>query len=256
METRVAEVADGVYQLMTHLEDMDFALNQYLLTGEEPLLFHTGMRSVFPLVSAAVERVIPVETLRWISFGHVEAYECGSMNEWLAAAPHATVIQGAIGCMVSIGDLADRPPRALQRGEKLDIGDRCIEWIDTPHVPHAWEAGVLFEHTTRTLLCGDLFSRSGYYPPSTTDDIVAPASAAEDGFASMSLHPASASTIRRLAELDISALALMHGPVFTGDCADALHGLAHDTDQRIHGAATTPDGHRERGEGPRSKDIR
>lgn len=240
METRIAEVADGVYQLMTHLADMDFALIQYLLTGEEPVLFHTGMRSLFPLVSAAVQRVIPVETLRWISFGHVEADECGSMNQWLAAAPHATVIQGAVGCMVSIGDLADRPPRSLQHGEKLDIGDRFIEWVDTPHVPHAWEAGVLFDHTTRTLFCGDLFSRNGYYSPTTTDDIVAPASAAEDGFASMSLHPASASTIRRLAEFDLSALALMHGPVFCGDCAGALDGLAHDTNQRMHRAARTP----------------
>ena len=238
METRVAEVTDGVYQLMTYIADMDFALNQYLLTGEEPLLFHTGMRSLFPLVSAAMKQVIPIESLRWISFGHVEADECGSMNQWLAAAPRATVIQGTVGCMVSIGDLADRPPRPLQPGETLDIGGRCIEWIDTPHVPHAWEAGVLFDHTTRTLLCGDLFSRSGYYPATTTDDIVAPASAAEDGFASMSLHPASGSTIRHLAELDITTLALMHGPTFTGDCADALHGLADDIDQRIHRAAT------------------
>ena len=233
METRVAEIGEGTYQLMTYLEDMDFAVNQYLLTGDEPLLFHTGMRGLFPLVADAVERLIPIASLRWIGFGHVEADECGSMNEWLAAAPDATVIQGAVGCMVSIDDMADRPPRPLDPGETLDVGSHRLEWIDTPHVPHAWEAGVLFDHTTRLLLCGDLFSRNGRYPPTTTDDIVAPAIEAEDGFASMSLHPASGSIIRDLAERDISALALMHGPVFIGDCREALHGLAHDTERRI-----------------------
>ena len=233
METRVAEVGDGIYQLMTYLEEMDFAVNQYLVTGEEPLLFHTGMRGLFPLVTGAVERVMPIASLRWIGFGHVEADECGSMNQWLSAAPDATVIHGTLGCMVSIGDMADRLPRPLGPGEKLDIGGHRLEWIDTPHVPHAWEAGVLLDHTTHTLLCGDLFSRVGHYPPTTADDIVAPADEAEDGFASMSLHPASGSTIRRLAELDIDALALMHGPVFTGDCRDALHGLADSTDRRI-----------------------
>ncbi len=153
-ETCVAEVADGTYQLMTYLEEMDFAVNQYLLTGEEPLLFHTGMRGIFPLVADAVARVVPVDSLRWISFGHVEADECGSLNDWLAAAPEATVVQGATGCMVSIGDMAARAPRPLAPGEKLDIGSHCVEWIDTPHVPHAWEAGVLYDHTTKTLLCG------------------------------------------------------------------------------------------------------
>ena len=240
METRVAEVGDGIYQLMTYLEDMDFAVNQYLLTGEEPLLFHTGMRGLFPLVAEAVGRVTPVPSLRWISFGHVEADECGSMNEWLAAAPNATVIHGPLGCMVSIGDMADRSPRALEPGEKLAIGDHCLEWIATPHVPHAWEAGVLLDHSTRTLLCGDLFSRNGDYPPTTTDDIVGPASEAEDGFPSMSLHPASGSIIRDLARHDVVALALMHGPVFTGDCSDALEGLADDTERRLMRARTRP----------------
>jgi flavorubredoxin len=238
METRVAKVGDGIYQLMTYLDEMDFAVNQYLLTGDEPFLFHTGMRGLFPLVADAVAQVMPVASLRWIGFGHVEADECGSMNEWLAAAPDATVIHGALGCMLSIGDMADRPPRAFEPGEKLDIGGHRLEWIDTPHVPHAWEAGVLFDHTTRTLLCGDLFSRNGHYPPTTTDDVVVPASEAEDSFASMSLHPASGTIIRSLAAHDIAALALMHGPVFTGDCHDALRRLADDTEHRIARAST------------------
>jgi flavorubredoxin len=233
METRVAEVADGTYQLTTYLEEMDFAVNQYLLTGDEPLLFHTGMRGLFPLVAEAAARVLPLESLRWIGFGHVEADECGAVNEWLAAAPDATVVHGSVGCMVSIGDLADRLPRPLEPGEKLDLGGHCVEWIDTPHVPHAWEAGVLFDHTTGTLCCGDLFSCYGDYAPTTTDDIVAPAIAAEDGFPSMSLHPATGATIRRLARLEPARLALMHGPVFTGDCGDALHRLADDADRRI-----------------------
>ena len=233
METRVAEVADGTYQLTTYLEEMDFAVNQYLLTGDEPLLFHTGMRGLFPLVAEAVATVLPPASVRWIGFGHVEADECGSLNEWLAVAPDATVIHGGVGCMVSIGDLADRPPRPLEPGETLDLGGHCVEWIDTPHVPHAWEAGVLFDHTTGTLFCGDLFSCYGNYAPTTTDDIVTPAIAAEDGFPSMSLHPATGSTIRRLADLEPTALALMHGPVFTGDCGDALHRLADDADRRI-----------------------
>ena len=233
METRVAEVGDGIHQLMTYLPELDFAVNQYVLTGEEPLLFHTGMRSLFPDVSEAVGHLIPLESLRWIGFGHVEADECGSMNEWLAAAPAATVVQGAIGCMVSIGDLADRPPRPLAPGEKLETGGHQLEWIDTPHVPHAWEAGVLFDHATRTLFCGDLFSQYGNYSAATTDDIVDPAIAAEDAFPSMSLHPASGSIIRALAALDVATLAPMHGPVFTGDCRHALRALADDADRRV-----------------------
>ena len=233
MKTRVAEVADGTYQLTTYLEEMDFAVNQYLVAGEQPLLFHTGMRGLFPLVVDAVASVLPPASVRWIGFGHLEADECGSMNEWLAIAPDATVIHGHIGCMLSIGDLADRPPRPLAPGEKFDLGDHCVEWVDTPHVPHGWEAGVLFDHATGTLFCGDLFAANGDYAPTTTDDIVAPAIEAEDGFPSMSLHPASGDRIRGLTRLEPARLALMHGPVFTGDCGDALHRLAADADRRV-----------------------
>jgi flavorubredoxin len=232
MEIRVTEVADGVHQLSTFV-DAPVGFNQYLITADEPLLFHTGMRQTFPLVAAGVSKVLPPETLRWVSFGHVEADECGSMNNWLTIAPHATVAQSQIGCMVSIGDLADRPPRALADGEKLDIGDHLLQWFDTPHVPHAWEAGVLYDATTKTLFCGDLFTRFGEYEASTTDDIVAPAVQAEDDApGSLSLHPSSATTIRRLAELDIETLAPMHAPAFTGDCHAALMDLAADFHRR------------------------
>jgi flavorubredoxin len=171
-----------------------------------------------------------------VSFGHVEADECGSMNEWLALAPQSTVVQSQIGCMLSLEDLADRPPRPLADGESLDIGGHVLQWLDTPHVPHAWEAGVLYDSTTRTLFCGDLFTRFGEYEPITDDDIVGPAVEAEDMEpGSLSLHPSSAATIRRLAELDVETLAPMHAPAFSGDCRLALLGLAEDFDRRIVG---------------------
>jgi flavorubredoxin len=224
METRVTEVADGIHQLSTHIDEIDFGFNQYVVTADEPLLFHTGMRGTFPLVSDAASKVLPVESMRWITFGHVEADECGSMNEWLAAAPNATVAQGMTGCMVSLSDLADREPRPLADGESFDIGGHVMRWFDTPHVPHAWEAGALYDETTRTLFCGDLFTQWGRFPATTTDDIVGPA--IDQDLMWMSLGPNTGSTIRRLADLDVDALAQMHGPVYTGDCRTALLDLA------------------------------
>jgi flavorubredoxin len=237
METRLTEIADGIHQITTYLPAMDFSLNQYLLLGADPLLFHTGMRGMFPSVAEAVSRVIPPEDLRWISFGHVEADECGSMNEWLHTAPHAIVAQGMTGCMVSITDLADRAPRPLADGEVLDIGGRRLRWIDTPHVPHCWEAGLLYDETTRTLLCGDLFTQTGRYPASTTGDILGPAMASEDTFpGSSSLAPTSGTTVRQLADLNINTLAPMHGPTFTGNCYLSLIGLADNFDERVRQA--------------------
>jgi flavorubredoxin len=238
VEIRLTEIASGVHQLTTYLPEMDFSLNQFVVDADEPLLFHTGMRSMFPSVSATVSRVLPRDRVRWIAFGHIEADECGSMNEWLTAAPKSTVVQSTTGCMVSIGDLADREPRPLADGEVLDIGGHALRWIDTPHVPHAWEAGLLYDETTRTLFSGDLFTQMGQYAPSTTGDIVGPAVAAEDSFpGSSSLHPASGATIRRLASLEVDTLAPMHGPAFTGDCRQALLDLADDFDKRIAGVA-------------------
>jgi flavorubredoxin len=233
MDTRVTEVADGIHQLSTFV-GAPVGFNQYLVEADEPLLFHAGLRGLFPSVSAGVATVLPPESLRWVTFGHVEADESGAMNDWLAVAPQATVAQSVIGCLVSLEDLADRPPRALEDGERFDIGGHVMQWFDTPHVPHAWEAGVLYDETTKTLFCGDLFTRYGEYEASTSDDIVGPAVEAED-FApgSLSLHPSSAAIIRRLAELDVDTLALMHGPAFTGDCRTALLDLATDFERRI-----------------------
>ena len=232
MEARTTEVADGVFQITTHIEQMDFSFNQYLVTGDEPMLFHTGGRGLFPGVREAVASVLPVESLRWISFGHVEADECGSMNQWLAAAPAASVTHGMTGCMVSLNDLCDRPPVAIANGDARDIGGHVMQWHDTPHVPHGWEAGVIYDASTKTLFCGDLFTRLGSFAPSSDADVVGPAIAAEDLFHASSLNPNSGVIVRGLAELDVNTLALMHGPAYTGDCRAALLALADDFDRR------------------------
>ena len=239
METRVTEIAQDTYQLTNYVAEADFCFNQFLVAGEEPLLFHTGPRQMFPLVSAAVGRIVAPESLRWITFGHVEADECGSMNDWMSLAPQATVAHSAIGCMVQLNDLADRPPQPLEDGDVLDIGGHRLRWIYTPHVPHGWEAGVLYDETTGTLLCGDLFTQTGAFTPTTTGDIVGPASAAEDMFSGYSLAPDSGAKIRQLADLDVATLALMHGPTFVGDCPTALRDLADDIDRRIAARSLT-----------------
>jgi flavorubredoxin len=181
---------------------------------------------MFPLVSAALATIMPIERLRWIAFGHLEADESGSMNLWLAAAPQAQVVHGQTACMVSLNDLADRPPRALANGEVLDIGGRRVHYIDTPHVPHAWESGLIYEEITRTLFCGDLFTQLGQGPAITKHSIVGAAVAVENAFHLTSLTPATGSTIRMLAALKPMRLAVMHGSCYEGDCAAALSGLA------------------------------
>jgi len=238
METTVHEIADGVYRLSTYLPDISpagFTMNQFLIDADEPLLSHCGLRRLFPLVSEAVSRVLPVERLRWITFGHVEADECGAMNQWLAAAPSAQVAHGELGCAISVADMADRPPRPLAEGEVLDIGGHRLRQISTPHVPHAWEAQVLFDESTGTLLCGDLFTRTGNGAALVHDtDMVSPALEAEDVFHDTCLTPSTAPTTRSLAELEPRTLALMHGPSFAGDCAGALRDLADAYAHRVN----------------------
>lgn len=229
MQTRTHEIAAGIYRLSTCVPDAapgGFTFNQFLVDADEPLLFHTGPRRMFPLVSQAVARIVPLAKLRWITFGHVESDECGAMNEFLAAAPHAEVAHGAIGCMVSLDDLCDRAPRKLADGEVLDLGGKRVRHIDTPHVPHNWEARVLYEEKTGTLFCGDLFTHAGDGPALTEADIVEPALAAEAMFHFSALSPATAPTIRRLAALDPQMLALMHGSSTRTRCREALTSLA------------------------------
>lgn len=228
METRIHEIADGVYRLSTFVPAVTpdgFTFNQFLIQAEEPMLFHCGQRALFDGVAEAVARVLPVGRLRWIGFGHVEADECGAMNAWLAAAPRASVVHSQVACDVSLNDLADRPPRALADGEALDLGGKRLRWIDTPHVPHGWEAGVFYEETAGTLFCGDLLTHTGDPDPLTSADVLGPAIAAEEAFGAMSLNPGSDTILRRLAELAPRTLALMHGSSFAGDGAAALRGL-------------------------------
>lgn len=238
MEARINEIADGIFRLSVRVDAIappaGFTFNHFLVLGDEPLLFHTGLRRMFPLLREAVGRLLPPERLRWIAFGHYEADECGAMNEWLAVAPQAGVAHGQTGCMVSLNDMADRPPRVLQDGEVIDLGKgRRVRYIDTPHIPHGWDAGVLYEEGSGTLLCGDLFTQIGDGLALTDTDIVGPSIAAEDLFRFSSLNPGMGRTIRRLADIAPKTLALMHGPSFNGDCAAALRGLADDYDARV-----------------------
>ena len=237
METRVHEIADGVYRLSTFVPAVTpegFTFNQFLIDADEPMLFHTGMRGLFPAVSAAVATVMPVARLRWIGFGHVEADECGAMNAWLAAAPQATVAYGQLGCDVSLNDLADRPPRALADGEVLDLGGKRMRWLDTPHVPHGWEAGCFYEETAATLFCGDLLTHGGDPEPLTSADVLGAAIAMEEASGAMSHAPRTGAELRRLAALAPKTLALMHGSSFAGDGAKALLGLSEWCDARAN----------------------
>jgi len=229
MTARIDEIEQGIFRMSVYVPGIGpphgFTFNSFLIVDEEPLLFHAGQRAMFPLFRDAVASIMPVERLRWISFGHVEADECGAMNLWLAAAPESRVVHGQTACDISLNDLADRPPRAVGDGDLIMSGRRRVRFLATPHVPHGWESGIIWEETSRTLFCGDLFTQLGS-AAITTEDILAGAIAAEELFHGTSIGPATAPTLRRLAVLRPRTLALMHGPTYRGDCADALHRLA------------------------------
>ena len=220
-DSRVEEIADGIYRVSTCLPhavgDRDLTINQFLVLADEPLLFHTGLRASFTETSAAVEQVLPLGRLRWLSFGHVEADECGAMNHYLAAAPRIEVAFGALGCRVSVDDLADRLPRRLAPGEAIDLGGRRVVALPTPHAPHNAEAQVLFEETTGTLLCGDLFSQLGDGPAVTTGRLVDDAVEAEAVLSWASPGAPVPEALERLADLEPRTLAVMHGSSFEGD---------------------------------------
>jgi flavorubredoxin len=221
-----------------------FTFNQFLVDAEEPLLYHTGMRGLFPLVSEAVARVLPVERLRWIAFAHLEADECGAMNEFLAAAPHAQVAHGALGCVLSLDDQALRPPRPLADGEVIDLGGaglaRRVVEVPTPHVPHNWESHVFFEQETGTLFCGDLLTQLGNGPAIVGDDLLEAAVLAEDVFHQTSLGPLVPATYRRLADLQPRRLAIMHGSSYEGDAAGLLRAMADVYEQRLGRSDAAP----------------
>lgn len=228
MQTKVEEIAPDIFRLSTLIPDAapgGFTFNQFLVRDEQPFLFHTGLRQLHPLVSGAVASLVDLSDLRWISFAHVEADECGAMNQFLAEAPHAEVVHGGLACLVSLNDLADRPPHVIDR-EALDLGGHRLRFIPTPHVPHGWESGLWFDETSRTLFAGDLFTAFGDGPAVTGDDLVAPAMEAEEVLRPTALTPGLGPTLGQLADLDPATLAVMHGSSFTGDGAAQLRSLA------------------------------
>ena len=228
--TNVHEIADGIYRISTPVAvdgGGTFSFNQYLIADDVPLLFHTGPRRMFPLVREAVASVLPVDTLRHIAFSHVEADECGALNEWLAVAPQAAPLCGTVAAMVSITDLADRAPRALADGESLALGRHTVRWLDAPHLPHGWECGFLSEDSTATLLCGDLFTQGGDGLPALTEsDILGPSEAFRRQMDYFSHTRHARALLDKLAACRPSTLACMHGSAWRGDGAALLRALA------------------------------
>jgi flavorubredoxin len=231
--TNVHEIASGTFRISVPVPATQipggFTFNQFLVVDDAPLLFHTGPRRLFPLVKAAVEHVLGgAEKLRYVGFSHVEADECGALNEWLGVAPQAEAICSKVAAMVSVSDFALRPARGLADHEELSLGKKRIQWLDTPHLPHNWECGYLFETTERTLFCGDVLTQSGSDgPPITEADVVAPAAAACRAFANMfAIEANTRSLLEKLARTEATTLALMHGSSFRGDGARALRDFA------------------------------
>ena len=231
MTTRTDEIADGIFRISTSVPipaiPGGFTFNQILIRDAAPLLFHTGPRRLFEATRAAIEKVLPVASLRYLGYSHFEADECGAMNDFLALAPAAVPLCGRVSAMVSMGDVADRPPRAMRDGEELDLGHHRIQWLDTPHVPHGWDAGLIWEATTRTLFCGDLFTQpGGDLPPVTEGDILGPSQAMRAGMDYYSCPEKARTTLARLAELRPDLLATMHGSSYRGDGAALLKALS------------------------------
>jgi flavorubredoxin len=237
METRIDLIADRIHRISTYTPDGPpggITFNQFLVTGDQALLVHTGMRHQFPAVRDAVATVVDPAQLRWITSTHASRPdEYGALDEWLSIAKGAEAVHGQVGCFLCLDDLATRPPRPLADGEVLDLGGPRLRWMDTPHVPGPWEAGVLFEESTATLFCGDLFSRTGPAEVTTHDDVVESAIAHDQLMHGYATTPATGTTLRRLAATRPQRLAMMHGPTFVGDGASALERLADYFDAEL-----------------------
>ena len=230
--TRIDEISDGIYRISTPFKEIPggFSFNQYLIAGDEPLLFHTGSRRLRPVVQEAISSVIDVKDLRYIGFSHFESDECGSLNEFLSVAPNAVPLCGRVNAMIN-GDSFDRPARVLADGEALSMGKYRVRWFDTPHLPHAWECGYLMEETTGTLLCGDLFTQGGAdLPPLTSSDILAPSESFRKKMDYFSHTKNARSLIDRLASANPKVLACMHGSAWQGDGGKLLVALAEELD--------------------------
>ena len=228
--TAIDRIADDVYRISTPFAPPGtggFTFNQFLIVDERPLLYHTGPKKLFAATSGAIARVLPVARLRYVAFSHFEADECGALNEFLAAAPQAEALCGEVAAMVSVEDYAARPPRALKDGEEIALGRRRVRWLATPHLPHGWECGHLFETTTATLFCGDLFTQGGAsHPPVTTGDILGPSEEFRGLMDYYAHGPQDRAAFERLAALRPATLACMHGSAWRGDGARLLRELA------------------------------
>jgi flavorubredoxin len=228
--TNLNEVAPGIYRINTPIQipgGPDFNFNQYLVADDQPLLFHTGPRRMFPLVAEAIGKVVPLERLRYVAFSHYEADESGSLNDFLAAAPHAEPVCGQVAAMVSVNDVSSRPARALADGEILRTGRHAFKWLDAPHVPHAWENGFMMELETRTLLCGDLFTMGQSIDGALTErEILGPSEAFRQQMDYYAHAPQTAATLEKLAREHPLVLAVMHGSAWQGDGAALLRALA------------------------------
>lgn len=227
--TNIHEIADGIYRINTPfaLPEGDFSFNQYLIVDDRPMLFHAGPRRLFPLVREAIAAVLPPGNLCYIGFSHVEADECGALNDFLAIAAEAEPVCSRVGAMVSVADLADRPPRALGDGDTLDLGRHVLRWFDTPHLPHGWDCGLMFDQTTRTLLCSDLFTQPGTGAEAIVEtDILGPSEAFRDAMDYYAHAPDTTAMLDRLAGERPATLACMHGSAWRGDGAALLRALA------------------------------
>jgi flavorubredoxin len=228
--TNIQEIADGIYRINTPISipggPGQFSFNQYLILDDEPMIFHSGPRQLFPVVQEAVSRVMPLRALRYVGLSHFEADECGSLNAFLAAAPQAVPICSQIGAMVSVNDFADRPPRALADSEELSLGRHTVRWLDTPHMPHAWECGLMMESTTRTFFCGDLFTQGGPGDVALTEsDILGPSEDFRRPMDYFAHAPQTRAILQRLALERPTTLACMHGSAWRGDGAALLSAL-------------------------------
>jgi flavorubredoxin len=227
MTTRIDEIADGIYRISTAIPPDampgGFTFNQFLIVDEEPLLYHTGLRRIFFDVKAAIERVVPVAKLRYVAFSHYEADECGTLNAFLGVAKKAVPACSEVAKMVSVDDTAERPARALKDGEELVLGEKRVRWLSTPHLPHAWECGHLFETTTRTLFCGDLFTQLGAeHEPVTERDILGSSEEARSVFDYYAGPKNQHALFEKLARTEPTTLACMHGASWRGDGAKLL----------------------------------
>jgi flavorubredoxin len=226
--TNVHEIADGVYRINTPVMIVPggFSFNQYLVMDDQPLLFHTGPRKMFPLVREAVESIMPASRLRYIALSHFEADECGSINEWLAAAPHAVPLCSEVAAMVSVDDFADRPAHAMADGAELNLGSRSVKWLDAPHLPHGWETGYLMDTRTGTLFCGDLFTQGGAGAAALIEgDILENSEAFRKPMDYFSHSSNTRQLIEHLAAEQPGTLACMHGSAWRGDGAHLLRAL-------------------------------